>query len=141
VAAVSPLGLRCNNPFNLQEEHIPWLGVEPTQAPGGELQFDTLVDGIRAGVKLCYTYQKRGLNSPLKFVTEFSPPSANPTAQYIQNVCEWTGFQFDQILDFHDLATMKAWARAVWRQELGEAAANAITDDQLVAGITLAESE
>lgn len=135
----SPLGMRMNNPWNLQEAHIPWLGLIPNQAPTGELVFDTLTHGIRAGVKLCYTYQREGKNTPLAFVTSFSPASAgNPTAQYVANVCRWTGFTFDQALDFHDSSLMKIWARAIWRQEQGEDA-DSITDDDIDAGIEAAQ--
>jgi hypothetical protein len=133
------LGLSRNNPGNLLQEHIPWFGLTPTQPDEGPLQFDTLTDGIRAFVKLCYTYQMRGLNSPLTFISDYSPPSAgNPTTQYVQNVCDWTGFAFDQSLNFHDTPTMIKWAAAIFRQEQGE---NDITEDQINVGIALAEGE
>ena len=137
--SATPLGIRDNNPWNLQQAHIQWLGLTPNQAPTGELVFDNIVDGIRAGVKLCYTYQAEGKNTPLSFVTSFSPASAgNPTAQYVANVCQWTGFSFDQALDFHDTATLTAWARAIWRQEQGQEFADAITADEVSQGIALA---
>lgn len=136
----APLGIRDCNPWNLQQEHIPWMGELPTQAATGEIVFDSMVDGIRAGVKLCYTYQEEGYDTPLKFVMRFSPAKAgNPTTQYIQNVCAWTGFPFDQALDFHDPKVMRPWARAIWRQEQGLAASEAITDEELAAGIEAAQ--
>lgn len=137
------LGLQRNNPWNLQQAHVPWLGLIPAIEPdSGELIFDTLLDGIRAGVRLCYSYQAAGNRSPLTFISKFSPAVAgNPTAQYVQNVCEWTGFAFDQTLDFHNLATMMSWARAIFRQEQGAIAALTITDEQIQAGIALAVSE
>jgi len=142
MSSSAPLGIRANNPWNLQQAHVPWLGLVPAEEPDtGELVFDTMTDGIRAGVKLCYTYQEQGRNTPLTFITAFSPAAAgNPTAQYVTNVCGWTGFAPDQALDFHDETTMLAWARAIWRQEQGLEWATSITDDEIREGITAAVS-
>ncbi len=138
---MTALGIRSCNPWNLQQAHIPWLGLEPALEPEtGELIFDNLTDGIRAGIKVCYHYQQDGWNTPLTFITHFSPASAgNPTAQYVKNVCDWTGFAFDQALDFHNPATMLTWAKAVFRQEQGPD--NGITDEQIMAGIDAAEGD
>ncbi len=136
------IGLLRFNPWNLLHEHIPWLGLTPVQPDTGPLQFVSMLDGIRAGFRLCFTYQERGWNTPLKFITRFSPAAAgNPTAIYIDNVCEWTGFKFDQALDFHDPTVQLPWARAIFREEQGEQAALTITDNQIMAGAALAEGE
>lgn len=78
----APLGIRSNNPWNLQQEHIPWMGLVPAVEPAtGELIFDTLADGIRAGVKVCYSYQRAGIDTPAVFIPRFSPAAAgNPTS-------------------------------------------------------------
>ena len=131
------LGLSRNNPGNLLPEHISWFGLSAHQPDEGPLAFETLSDGIRAFVRLCYTYQLRGKNTPLTFITDYAPASENPTAVYIQNVCDWCGFQFDQTLNFHDTPTMIAWAKAIFRQEQG--ADNGITDEQVNQGIAMAE--
>lgn len=138
----APLGIRFNNPWNLQQEHIPWLGLTPNQSPSGELQFDTMEDGIRAGVKLCYSYQQRGWNTVDRFVANFSPENAgNPTVQYEENLCAWGGWQHSETLDFRDAAVMQMFARAVWRQENGLDALMAINTDQINAGIAMAGGE
>ena len=140
MSSVVPLGIRDCNPWNLQANHIEWLGELPTQGATGELVFDTMIDGIRAGVKLCYSYQAEGYNTPAKFVMRFSPAAAgNPTTAYIQNVCAWTGFAFDALLDFHDPKILRPWARAIWRQEQGAWSSQAITDEELTAGIEAAK--
>ncbi|HET9109078.1 MAG TPA: hypothetical protein VFN79_18020 [Steroidobacteraceae bacterium] len=130
------LGMSRCNPWNLKQFHIPWLGESATDAQvadGGELSFITMDLGIRAGIKLCYTYQARGWNSPVAFITRFSPPPENPTTQYIQNVSTWTGFRWDASLDFHDPKILIPWARAIWRQEQGAAAQVILTSDILAA--------
>lgn len=135
----SVLGIRANNPWNLQQAHVPWLGLIPAIEPAsGELIFDNLLDGIRAGIRLCYTYQKRGLDTPEKFIPEFSPAAAgNPTAEYCTNVCAWTCFAPDRPLDFHDQQTMLAWAQAIFRQEDGPD--HGITDAQILQAIAAAQ--
>ena len=137
-----PLGLRQNNPWNMKQFHIQWLGESAADArvgDGGELFFLTMEFGIRAGIRLCYTYQRRAWNEPKIFIPKFSPAAAgNPTAQYILDVCAWTGFQADQELDFHDPAVMTVWAPAIWRQEQGDAAA-VITVAQILQAKALAD--
>lgn len=131
-----PIGMLDLNPWNLKQYHVPWLGEAAADAAvkeGGELLFKTMVLGIRAGIVLCYTYQDRAWNTPVGFITRFSPPPANPTAQYIANVCQWTGFRWDAPLDFHDPKILVPWARAIWRQEQGAAAQTIPTSDILAA--------
>lgn len=131
------IGLDRNNPWNLLPEHIPWMGLLENQPTSGPLAFATLDEGIRAGIKLCYTYQGRQWNTPKIFIAIFSPAKAgNPTEQYIKNVCNWTGFAEDSALDFHSPSTLCPWARAIFRQEQGE---NDITDAQILAAKALAD--
>jgi hypothetical protein len=133
------IGLDRNNPFNLMPSHVQWFGLSAAQPDQGPLEFENLTDGIRAGVKLCYTYQGRGFNTIASFIPEFSPAYAgNPVEQYMKNMCSWTGFSMTQPLDFRDPATMLAFAKGVFRQEQG---VNGITDDQITAGISLADTQ
>ncbi|MGC8517890.1 MAG: hypothetical protein ACP5P4_05095 [Steroidobacteraceae bacterium] len=135
---MTTLGMQRNNPWDLLPEHVPWFGLAAAQPDTGPLDFVTLEDGIRAGIRLCYTYQERGWNSPVTFITRFAPPP-NPTAQYIANVCEWTGFRYDQALDFHDPAVLVPWCHAIWRQEQG-IAADGITDVDILSAKAMADA-
>ncbi len=138
-----PIGMRQNNPWNMKQFHIPWMGesaADAQVADGGELFFATMEFGIRAGIRLCYTYQRRAWNEPAIFIPKFSPAAAgNPTAQYILDVCAWTGFQEDQELDFHDDQVMTRWAPAIWRQEQG-ASASLITVADVLQAKALADN-
>jgi hypothetical protein len=140
ISTAAPLGIRNNNPWSLQQCHVPWLGLVPAIEPStGGLIFDTLEDGIRAGIKLCYTYQSEGLSVPALFIPKYSPAAAgNPTAEYLENVCAWTGFAPNIALDFHDIPTMVAWAQAIFRQEQG--VGNGITDTEIQQAIALANA-
>lgn len=132
------LGMDRCNPWDLLPEHVPWFGLAAAQPDQGPLQFLNLRDGIRAGIKLCYTYQERMWNTPVAFVTRFAPPPDNPTAEYIAHVCQWAGVGFNQLLDFHDPKMLVSWAHAVFRQEQG-AAADSITDADILAAKELAD--
>lgn len=133
------LGMSRNNPWDLLPEHVPWFGLAAAQPDDGPLAFATLDDGIRAGILLCYTYQDRAWNSPVSFITRFSPPPENPTEAYIANVCQWTGFRWDVPLDFHDPKILIPWARAIWRQEQG-AAADVITNADILSAKAMADA-
>ena len=134
------LGMSRLNPWDLLPEHVPWFGLAAAQPDSGPLQFLTIQDGIRAGILLCYTYQRRAWNEPRPFVEHFAPPPVNPTEIYIANVCSWTGFTQFQDLDFHDPDVLARWARAIWRQEQGDAAL-VITDADILAAKALADAE
>jgi hypothetical protein len=134
------IGMARNNPWNLCVRGIPWEGLADVQPVDGPLVFKTLELGIRAGIKDCYAAQQQGNNTPLKFVTRYSPQgSGNPVTQYIENVCAWTGFGFSQSIDFHDTPTMMAWAHAIFRQEQG--IDNGVTDEQINAAIAMADGD
>ena len=135
------IGMERNNPWDLLPEHVPWFGLAAAQPDQGPLAFINLVDGIRAGILLCYTYQRRGWNEPAVFIPKFSPAAAgNPTAAYVTNVCNWTGFKPYDDLDFHDERILIPWSRAIWRQEQGDAAL-VITDADILAAKALADAE
>ena len=135
------IGMQRNNPWDLLPEHIPWFGLAAEQPDSGPLQFVNLVDGIRAGILVCYTYQRRAWNEPEVFVPKFAPASAgNPVAAYIENVCTWTGYTRNQDLNFHDPDVLTRWSRSIWRQEQGDAAL-VITDADILAAKALADAE
>lgn len=133
------IGMQRNNPWDILVSDIAWDGLAPAQPESGPAEFVSLECGIRAGIKLCYTYQGRGWNSPVTFITRFSPPPDNPTAAYIQHVCDWTGFRYDQLLDFHDPKVLVPWAHAIFREEQG-ADADVITDADILAAKALADA-
>ena len=133
-----PIGIVRNNPGNLCGRGIPYEGLSPVQPPDGPLVFITLLFGIRAFIRDCYANQMEGVNTPASFIAKFSPAAAgNPTAQYCTNVCGWTGFSANQLLNFHDPAVMVPWAQSIFRQEQGPD--HGITDDQIRQAILAAQ--
>lgn len=70
-------------------------------------------------------YLGRKINTPEKIIMRYAPPADhNDTQDYIQHVCQWTGFKKDQVLSTEDL---KPLIKAMCRQETGTSP----TDGQL----------
>lgn len=122
VTYVATRGFRNNNPGNLHAAGIPWVGYIGAD-PDGYAMFDTLEHGIRAmGVDL-RAKLRRGLNTPASIINVYAPPSDNnPTSTYIAKVCDWTGFQPNQVLTVSDIPTL---AFAMIRFENGTTAPDA----------------
>lgn len=87
VTGAGPLGLRNNNPGNLQ--------------PGGhEAHYATMAQGLHAMAALLVSYSKHGLNTIRKIISKYAPASAgNPTASYIRNISAALGISPDRVLD------------------------------------------
>lgn len=79
-------GIRNKNPFNIRKSmNNNWLG----KIDGSDRDFETfnsMVLGLRAGLKLLFTYIDRGDNTIEKIIQRFAPPSENSTNAYIEYV-------------------------------------------------------
>ena len=113
-----PLGIRNNNPLNIRcVAGTKWRGQRAEQTDREFVQFDSLEWGIRAAFCLLRTYRdKYRLNCIADIITRWAPPSENHTAQYICNVCRWTGFGGMQRLTVADWPSL---IKAMARQECG----------------------
>ena len=95
----SPLGLRNNNPFNLEFRNIGWRGEIGTD--GRFSIFDTAQNGIRAGMINIHTKMTRdGLNNVRKLITRLSPSFENPTESFINFVAGRLSVSPDQPIRF-----------------------------------------
>ena len=119
------LGIRNNNPLNIRRGKTLWKGELPQSPPSaGEAgrgtafcKFESMEWGIRAAFCLLRTYRdKYKLNCIADIIMRWAPPCENHTAQYIRNVCRWTGLAGMQRL------TESNWPKlvqAMARQETG----------------------
>lgn len=95
----SPLGLRNNNPFNLEHRNIGWIGE--IGSDGRFSIFDTAENGIRAGMINIHTKMTRdGLTTVRKLISRLSPAFENPTEDFIQFVAGRLRVAPDQPITF-----------------------------------------
>ncbi len=89
-----------NNPFNIRAVKAnKWNGK--TTPEGAEFEsFDTLENGVRAGIKILLTYfNKYNLRTIEKIISRYAPDNENNTAGYIDFVANETGFEPNQAIE------------------------------------------
>lgn len=116
-------GLSNNNPGNIRQAKVRYLGeVRPSRDPDFK-QFASLAWGYRAIFVLLDTYRSRyGLDTLRGMISRWAPPTENHTDNYIRAVAGDTGLDPDERLDTRDAATMIPVAAAISRVENGVAA-------------------
>lgn len=122
-----PLGIRLNNPGNL-EWGDPWQGLVPRKesmyASSGNAQqkrfaqFTTPAYGIRALARTLITYQdKHGIRTVSAAIKRWAPPVENNTKAYIQQVEKAVGGEF---VDMHDYQYLRPMVEAIIHHENGQ---------------------
>jgi hypothetical protein len=87
----TPRGIRNNNPGNLIDAGIPWRGLVGRDADGYAV-FRTALEGIRAAyIDLRTGFHRDREDTVREIVTEWAPPTENPTARYIDHVARALG--------------------------------------------------
>ncbi|MBF03231.1 MAG: hypothetical protein CMP76_08040 [Flavobacterium sp.] len=88
-----PRGLINNNPGNLVQTSIAWLGKVPlSQNTDSRFeQFYELRYGIRALMRDIISDYKKGKNTVVSLITEFAPEFENNTTVYINSVIASVG--------------------------------------------------
>src|ERR1700723_1394375 len=87
-----PAGVSANNPFDIEDQGIPWFGR--TGKRGTLVAFATPVDGIRAGmIDARSKVFHDNLNTINLFIKKFAPPAQNDTLGYIAFMCKKLGMR------------------------------------------------
>lgn len=91
-----PRGLRNNNPGNLVQTNIAWVGKVPLNQNTDSRfeQFYELRYGIRALMRDIISDVKKGKNTVTSLITEFAPNFQNNTTAYINSVISSVGNDF-----------------------------------------------
>ena len=115
---MKPRGIRNCNPLNIRRvAGTKWKGQRAEQTDKTFVQFSSMEWGIRAAFCLLRTYRdKYKLCCIADIIMRWAPPCENHTAQYIRNICRWTGLGGMQRLTESD---WPALVRAMARQETG----------------------
>jgi hypothetical protein len=119
-AMTDPLGVRCNNPGNIERSNplINWRGL--TGYDGVECVFATPQDGWHAlCMDLLAAQLKHNRHTIAEIITPYAPPSENDTAAYIQSVCMQMQTTSDIALDLMQPVDLSRLAQAMAFQEQG----------------------
>lgn len=127
-----PKGIRNHNPMNLRfYSTINWQGQIGADADG-YARFDTVEQGIRAGVKnLMNGYFAKGISSPQAIISKYAPSHENPTDSYIRFLSEWMGIPANQHIE-PTFTNMVRLTKGIIRFENGS---QPYMDSTIVAGV------
>lgn len=95
-------GLRNNNPGNIRKTGTTWQGMAPPeqQTDPEFIVFQGPEWGIRALVRILYTYRSQGVLTVRQIISRWAPPSENDTASYISAVAKRVGVGPDEPLTY-----------------------------------------
>lgn len=132
---MKPLGIRRNNPGNVEYNGIRWTGLD--EHDGHRFcRFISPEYGIRCMFIILRTYQKKyGLVTLERMIPKYAPCTENHTENYISNVSSWTGLPRDEPFNIEDEDIAVSVLRGFIRQECGYCP---FSDDELLSGIDLA---
>lgn len=93
---MKPRGIRNNNPGNLENNGIDWLGLADSQTDPRFYRFSKPVYGIRAMARTLKTYyEKYGINTVEGIINRWAPSFENNTSAYASHVAHKLGVSVD----------------------------------------------
>lgn len=117
-----PIGIRLNNPCNIEISNTPWRGkVSPSSHPPYE-EYDTPENGIRNGARNFLTsYRIHGNRTVLALIKRHAPASdKNPTEGYAAFVAKALQVGVEDEIDLERIAVLEPFVTAVIRFENSE---------------------
>ncbi|CNK10330.1 Uncharacterised protein [Yersinia aldovae] len=131
--STEPLGIRSNNPGNLERTDNAWDGE--VNGSGRFAEFATPEHGLRALCKNLLAYNKRGYSTVAQIVNRWAPPGKdgkeNDTAGYTTALSKSLGVDADQPLDLTNINTLVALCNGITQQENGS---NPYSKEQITNG-------
>lgn len=135
----TPRGIRNSNPGNIRISGTPWCGKIAGNDPSFET-FDTAENGIRAMVKVLFTYfYKHKLNTIHGIISRWAPASENNTAAYVRAVAKHVGVMPDghDPISLDNVNTLLKLVEAIIQHENGQ---QPYSEAQILEGVRLAEA-
>ena len=118
-------GLRNNNPGNIRQSKVIYLGeVSPSQDKSFK-QFTNMAYGYRAMFVLLDAYRRKGFQSLRQMINRYAPPVENHTDRYLHFVAKMAGVAPDDRVDTKNHDMMIRIVAAMSRMENGVAAISA----------------
>lgn len=136
VADETPIGVTLCNPLNIDRTRDVWLGQDTTYT-GRYIKFSSPEYCYRAAALILRGYEHRGIHTLRGAISTWAPVEENPTQQYLENVCRWTGIDPDTKTALDTLPIL----RAMTRQEVGDLYATLYPDSLILLGIALANPQ
>lgn len=114
-----PRGMLLHNPFNIRKTATNWRGE--VQSPDKDFeQFQTLEDGIHAGLKIIVNYSKlHGLSTIAQYIQRWAPENENPTSAYTDFVAQRCGVDRNHQYNVLDAGLLCELAFAIIEFEQG----------------------
>lgn len=113
-------GINNNNPLNIRKSGSGWLGKIISSSDPDFEQFDTPVDGIRAGAKIILNYRRLdGLSTIAQIIGRWAPGTENDTGAYISDICQRCDTDAGATYDVTDATNLAALVAAIIVHENG----------------------
>ena len=131
-----PKGIRNNNPGNLRDYGINWLGLAEHVPDNGMCIFIDMKYGIRAFLE-CYhaDVTKHGIATVQQYTTKYAPPSENNTSNYIGFICSHTGLNPDSPLPTDTDTVVKLFQAQIGMED--GTASSMVSMDDIQTGVAL----
>lgn len=115
-----PRGIRNNNPLNLRVGNN-WIGEVSEPTDHAFEQFMDMKWGVRAAFMVMRNYINRHkCNTVAKLISRWAPSNENNTENYIKTVCNRTGIDRNEVLDFSNKEMMSSLFSAMCWVENGQ---------------------
>lgn len=130
-----PLGIRNNNPGNIENNGIRWQGLDDTQE-GRFYRFVSPEYGFRAMARIMRTYStKYGINTINGIISRWAPPTENDTNSYINHVSSVLGVAPDEYFDVFDDSRLVELLAVITKHENG---VQPYEKDLILSGVAMA---
>lgn len=118
----TPLGIRNNNPGNIDRTAEKWQGMAADQSSDSRfVVFSAPVWGLRALAKVLLSYQrKHGLRTPAAIIGRWAPPVENDTGAYARQVAKALGVGVGDQIDLQQPETLQRILPAIVQHENGQ---------------------